>query len=294
MSQVSVSPKASSSGATSGAATTPSGVGKLRYRLGGCVGEGATGKVYVGLNVNTGELLAVKRIHFDNITRDELAAIEQEILLLQKLRHQHIVSYMAIDITDTNLNILMEFCPGGSVAHLLKAFGALEEDVLRAYTRQILDGIHFLHENQAVHRDIKGANVLVAHNGILKIADFGATMMLSGQKTMTEDGKQIQGTPYWMAPEVIKQEAYGRKADIWSLGMTVLEMATAKHPWQSFTNKFAAMTEIASGSSLPEIPAALSPQCKDFMSRCIQRDVSKRARSEELLKHPWFAQQPAA
>ena len=73
----------------------------------------------MGLNVNTGELLAVKRIHFDNITRDELAAIEQEILLLQKLRHQHIVSYMAIDITDTNLNILMEFCPGGSVAHLL-------------------------------------------------------------------------------------------------------------------------------------------------------------------------------
>jgi len=116
---------------------------------------------------------------------------------------------------------------------------------------QILDGIHFLHENQAVHRDIKGANVLVAHNGVLKIADFGATMMLSGQKTMTEDGKQIQGTPYWMAPEVIKQEAYGRKADIWSLGMTVLEMATAKHPWQTFSNKFAAMTEIASGVSSP-------------------------------------------
>ena len=87
--------------------------------------------------MNAGELLAVKRIHFDNITRDELAAIEQEILLLQKLRHEHIVSYMAIDITDTNLNILMEFCPGGSVAHLLKAFGALEEDVLRAYTRQV-------------------------------------------------------------------------------------------------------------------------------------------------------------
>jgi len=121
-----------------------------------------------------------------------------------------------------------------------------------ADTKQILDGIHFLHENQAVHRDIKGANVLVAHNGILKIADFGATMMLSGQATMTEDGKQIQGTPYWMAPEVIKQEAYGRKADIWSLGMTVLEMSTAKHPWQTFTNKFAAMTEIASG--LPPCP----------------------------------------
>jgi len=256
------------------------------------VGEGATGKVYVGLNVNTGELLAVKRIHFDNITRDELAAIEQEILLLQKLRHQHIVSYMAIDITDTNLNILMEFCPGGSVAHLLKAFGALEEDVLRAYTRQILDGIHFLHENQAVHRDIKGANVLVAHNGILKIADFGATMMLSGQATMTEDGKQIQGTPYWMAPEVIKQEAYGRKADIWSLGMTVLEMSTAKHPWQTFTNKFAAMTEIASGTSLPELPASLSANCRDFLGKCIQRDVAKRSRSEELTKHTWLAMPP--
>jgi serine/threonine protein kinase len=185
------------------------------------------------------------------------------------------VAYIAIDITDTNLNILMEFCPGGSVAHLLKNFGALEEDVLRAYTRQILEGVDFLHASLAVHRDIKGANILVAANGVLKIADFGATLMLGGCKTMTEDGKQIQGTPYWMAPEVIKQEAYGRKADIWctprvlktrfcaggelmnarcskrvarnscmsvdcrhrSLGMTILEMATAKHPWEKFTNK---------------------------------------------------------
>jgi len=264
------------------------GGAKLRYRLGGCVGEGATGKVYVGLNVSTGDLLAVKQIHFDNITRDELAAIEQEILLLQKLRHEHVVSYIAIDITDTNLNILMEFCPGGSVAHLLKAFGALEEEVLRAYTRQIIEGLDFLHQNQVVHRDIKGANVLVAHNGVLKIADFGATMVLTGNKTMTEDGKQIQGTPYWMAPEVIKQEAYGRKADVWSLGMTVLEMSTAKHPWEKFSNKFAAMTEIASGSSLPEVPGHLSAMCKDFIICCIQRDVSKRAYCYDLVKHDWL------
>ncbi|EKX48597.1 hypothetical protein GUITHDRAFT_68705, partial [Guillardia theta CCMP2712] len=252
-----------------------------RYRLGGCVGEGATGKVYVGLNVSTGDLLAVKQIHFDNITRDELAAIEQEILLLQKLRHDHVVSYIAIDITDTNLNILMEFCPGGSVAHLLKAFGALEEEVLRAYTRQIIEGLDFLHQNQVVHRDIKAAFPLLCLSPLfLKIADFGATMVLTGNKTMTEDGKQIQGTPYWhafvhaqgpMAPEVIKQEAYGRKADVWSLGMTVLEMATAKHPWEKFNNKFAAMTEIASGSSLPDVPSHLSPSCKDFILCCIQR-----------------------
>jgi len=273
----------------------PTGDGtKLRYRLGGCVGEGATGKVFVGLNVSTGDLLAVKQIDFDNITRDELQAIEQEILLLQKLRHDHIVSYIAIDITETNLNILMEFCPGGSVAHLLKAFGPLEEDVIRSYTRQVLEGLDYLHQNLAVHRDIKGANILVAHNGILKIADFGATLMLTGCKTMTEDGKQIQGTPYWMAPEVIKQEAYGRKADIWSLGMTVLEMATAKHPWEKFSNKFSAMTEIASGTTLPDVPPHLSPSCTEFMRLCIQRDAAKRPRAEELLKHAFFAMTPQA
>jgi len=266
---------------------------KLRYRTGGCVGEGATGKVYVGLNVCTGDLLAVKQIAFDNITRDELQAIEQEILLLQKLRHKHIVSYIAIDITDTNLNILMEFCPGGSVAHLLKNFGALEEDVLRAYTIQILEGLDFLHASLAVHRDIKGANILVAANGVLKIADFGATLMLGGCSTMTEDGKQIQGTPYWMAPEVIKQEAYGRKADIWSLGMTILEMATARHPWEKFTNKFAAMTEIASGTTLPELPRHLSAPCQDFMTKCMQRDPEKRPRSGELFKHAWLEMLPS-
>lgn len=101
-------------------------------------------------------------------------------------------------------------------------------------------------------------------------------------------------TQLTISGQVIKQEAYGRKADIWSLGMTVLEMATAKHPWQNFTNKFAAMTEIASGTSLPDIPAALSPQCRDLMARCIQRDVNKRARSEELVKHPWFSMQTSA
>ena len=106
-------------------------------------------------------------------------------------------------------------------------------------------------------------------------------------------GKPSQ-TQLTISGQVIKQEAYGRKADIWSLGMTVLEMATAKHPWQNFTNKFAAMTEIASGTSLPDIPGALSPQCRDLMARCIQRDVNKRARSEELVKHPWFLMQTSA
>ncbi len=127
----------------------------------------------------------------------------------------------------------MEYMPGGSVKDQLKAYGALTENVTRKYTRQILEGVSYLHSNMIVHRDIKGANILRDSAGNVKLGDFGASKRL---QTICMSGtgiRSVTGTPYWMSPEVISGEGYGRKADVWSLGCTVVEMLTENHPGQS-------------------------------------------------------------
>jgi serine/threonine protein kinase len=133
------------------------------------------------------------------------------------------------------------------VSTLLKSFGAFDEPVLRQYTRQCYEGIAYIHSHAVMHRDIKGANILVAANGSLKIADFGASAQLRGTVTEQNDTASLRGTPFWMAPEVIRQERYGRSADCWSMGMTVIEMATANHrefPRSSCIDPFSAAIEM--------------------------------------------------
>ena len=144
--------------------------------------------------------------------------------------------------------------PGGSIASLLQRFGAFAEKLVAVYTRQILEGLHYLHTHHIMHRDIKGANILVDNAGCVKLADFGASRRLADLVTMESGCKSVKGTPYWMAPEVIKQTGHGRQADIWSVACTVIEMATAKPPWSDFTTPVSAMFHIASAKGPPPLP----------------------------------------
>jgi serine/threonine protein kinase len=147
------------------------------------------------------------------------------------------------------------------VSTLLKSFGAFDEPVLRQYTRQCYEGIAYIHSHAVMHRDIKGANILVAANGSLKIADFGASAQLRGTVTEQNDTASLRGTPFWMAPEVIRQERYGRSADCWSMGMTVIEMATANHrefPRSSCMDPFLAAMEMPN-LRLPRLRVHFSP-----------------------------------
>ena len=154
--------------------------------------------------------------------------------ILQRLDHPNIVRYLGTERTAEHLDIFLEFVPGGSLACLLAKFGAFHEGVIRMYTRQLLLGLHYLHQHRHMHRDIKGANILLDHHGTVKLADFGASKKIESLVTLHGEAsahyKSVKGTPFWMAPEVIRQEGHGRPADIWSIGCTVIEMATARPP----------------------------------------------------------------
>jgi serine/threonine protein kinase len=167
----------------------------------------------------------------------------------------------------------LEYVPGGSIASLLKKFGAFSETVTKKYTYQILRGLEYLHGHQIMHRDIKGANILADDLGACKLADFGASVLIENLSN-NEDHKSLAGTPFWMAPEVIKQTGHGRQADIWSVGCTVLEMLTGEVPWSHCRSAMAAMFKIANSEEMPPMPPALSAEGKDFLYKCLQRYVS--------------------
>jgi mitogen-activated protein kinase kinase kinase 3 len=162
------------------------------------------------------------------------------------------------------LHIFLEYVAGGSLQSLIKKYGYLNERLIQIYTRQILEGLEYLHMNKIVHRDIKGANVLVDINGTCKLADFGNSKRLYS----TRDDNLVKGTAHWMAPEVIKQQKYGRYSDIWSLGCTIIEMATGHPPWSEYKSPASAMFHIAQTKEGPTVPSWLSQSAKEFLSLC--------------------------
>uniref|UniRef100_A0A4W3IBK1 Mitogen-activated protein kinase kinase kinase 3 n=1 Tax=Callorhinchus milii TaxID=7868 RepID=A0A4W3IBK1_CALMI len=261
------------------------------WRRGKLLGQGAFGRVYLCYDVDTGRELAAKQVQFDPDspeTSKEVSALECEIQLLKNLRHQRIVQYYGSlrEKAERTLSIFMEYMPGGSVKDQLKAYGALTENVTRKYTRQILEGVCYLHSNMIVHRDIKGANILRDSVGNVKLGDFGASKRL---QTICMSGtgiRSVTGTPYWMSPEVISGEGYGRKADVWSLGCTVVEMLTEKPPWAEF-EAMAAIFKIATQPTNPQLPSHISDHCRDFLKQ-IFVEAKQRPPAEELLRHQFF------
>lgn len=247
------------------------------WTKGELIGIGAFGRVFSGLNNNTGELVAVKQVSFakDEALQGRIAehirALEAEVAVLKTLKHENIVQYLGTERTEDSIHIFLEFVPGGSIASLLAKFGPFQESVIKAYTRQILRGLEYLHQKSIMHRDIKGANILVDKAGTVKLADFGASKKIEDLATVGSGCKSIRGTPYWMAPEVIKQTGHGRPADIWSVGCTVIEMATGKPPWSNYAAPVAAMFQIASSKDPPPIPEHLSREAKDFLLLCFNR-----------------------
>ena len=188
----------------SGFVMQPAPMKPRRWVKGDNLGSGSFGSVFLGLNSDTGELFAVKEVHVNNkdqdkIQQESMEQLEQEVELLSRLQHPNIVRYVGIVREAKALFIFLEYVPGGSIASLLGRFGRFEESVICVYTRQILIGLDYLHAQRTVHRDIKGANILVEKSGRIKLADFGMAKTLVEQLSVT---RSFKGSAFWMAPEV--------------------------------------------------------------------------------------------
>jgi hypothetical protein len=269
---------------------------EVQWRKVELIGKGATGRVYSALLVATGQLIAVKQYmtRDDGIDRKAMQVFQMEIEVMEDLSHPNIVQYLGSELGeedgDSQLNIFLEYIPGHSLASLIeKTGGALDEGIAKMYLRQILLGTSYLHSNGIVHRDIKGANILISDQGVAKLTDFGASKRLSDDDDTLNGCKTFSGTPFWMAPEVIRNEQYGRKADVWSIGCTLVEMVTGNHPWFPRTNAFAVMFHVTNTNEAPEVPPTLSEACLDFLSLCFDRDPEARPSVDELLEHEFVA-----
>ncbi|KAJ7345819.1 hypothetical protein JRQ81_001769 [Phrynocephalus forsythii] len=266
----------------------------ILWTKGEILGKGAYGTVYCGLT-SQGQLIAVKQVALNNSDQagneKEYQKLQEEVEILKNLSHTNIVGYLGTGLEDNIVSIFMEFVPGGSISSIIHRFGPLSETVFCKYTQQIVQGVAYLHENCVIHRDIKGNNVMLMPNGIIKLIDFGCAKRLacvSLTNAHSEPLKSVHGTPYWMAPEVINESGYGRKSDIWSIGCTVFEMATGKPPLASM-GRIAAMFYIGAHRGLmPSLPKHCSKKATEFVHLCLTRDQCERPSARQLLQHPFL------
>ncbi|XP_074866054.1 serine/threonine-protein kinase 10 isoform X3 [Carettochelys insculpta] len=256
------------------------------WEIVGELGDGAFGKVYKAKNKETGALAAAKVI--ETKSEEELEDYMVEIEILASCDHPYIVKLLGAFYHDSKLWIMIEFCPGGAVdAVMLELDRGLTEPQIQVICRQMLEALVYLHSKKIIHRDLKAGNVLLTQDGDIKLADFGVSA--KNMKTLQRRDSFI-GTPYWMAPEVVmcetmKDTPYDYKADIWSLGITLIEMAQIEPPHHEL-NPMRVLLKIAK-SDPPTLncPSKWSPEFRDFLKTALDKNPETRPSAAQLLEH---------
>lgn len=218
----------------------------LNWVKGELIGKGSYGRVYIALNVTTGDMMAVKQVELPSTENDRhdsrqtgmIEALRSEIALLKDLYHNNIVAYLGCETSPEYISIFLEYVPGGSIASIYRTpnQSRFDEPLIKFFTKQILEGLSYLHGRNIWHRDLKGDNILVDSAGVCKISDFGISKQATDAYDSFGAATTMKGSVYWMAPEMVhshshEDKTYSGKIDIWSLGCVVLEMWTGKKPW---------------------------------------------------------------
>lgn len=247
------------------------------------VGQGASGSVYVAKTLATGQRVAIKTMDLSHQPRKEL--IVNEILVMKESQHPNIVNFLESYLVRNNeLWVIMEFMEGGALTDIIDN-NTLEEDQIASICLETCKGLQHLHAQSIIHRDIKSDNVLLNASGQVKITDFGFCAKLTDQKSKRAT---MVGTPYWMAPEVVKQKEYGAKVDIWSLGIMAIEMIENEPPYLDEEPLKALYLIATNGTPTLKKPNLLSVELKGFLAVCLCADVKSRATADELVQHEFL------
>jgi serine/threonine protein kinase len=251
------------------------------------IGEGAAGEVFRALQKSNNTTIAIKQMNLA-AQQKNLKLLLTEIDIMKNSNHKNIVHYFDSYIVDEKfLWVVMEFMSGGCLTDILEQFDTIQmtERMIAHVCRETLDGLEYIHSLHRIHRDIKSDNILLGGQGEVKLADFGYAAQLTQQKSKRNT---IVGTPYWMAPELIRGQEYDQKVDIWSLGIMAMEMAEGEPPYMDFPPLRALFLITTKGIPPLKEQEKWSQPFQDFVAKCLNKEVEQRQTATEMLKHPFL------
>jgi serine/threonine protein kinase len=248
------------------------------------IGEGAAGEVFMAVQAGTNRRVAIKKMTLAN---QNLKLLLTEIAIMKDSHHANIVDYVDTYLVEEKLWVVMEYMDGGCLTEILEQYEhfQMSERHIARVCLETLKGLIYIHSLHRIHRDIKSDNILMSMQGEIKLADFGYAAQLTKQK---QKRNTIVGTPYWMAPELIRGQPYDQRVDVWSLGIMAMEMAEGEPPYMEFPPLRALFLITTKGIPPLKDQKRWSPEFQSFLSKCLEKDADKRIDSQSLLAHPFL------
>ena len=254
------------------------------------IGQDATGIVYRCENIDTGVEIAMKKLNMSLGGKHSpilLNALYEEMQILRKIKHKHIVKYYGILHENDSVSLIMEYVKGGSIREVILRQGAFQEKDASKYCQQILQGLAYIHEKGIVHGNLRCANILLDNSNNCKLVDSAISRRVS-DIISASSYKWDFSACYWMSPEVVERREYTLQSDIWSFGCTVLEMLNTEPPYHTL-HQYAAMYEIVTQDLVPSVPYGTSDHCKIFIMKCLQREPQSRPSAKDLLDYNFIS-----